>query len=192
MDSVPPEPHKLATQKPQQATDPVALASLAEQIRERSLIRGSFRLRSGQISGEYFDKYQFESDPALLRMICAALRSLLPQGDVLAGLELGGIPIATVLSQQTGIPVCFVRKESKQYGTCRLAEGAPIENRRLIIVEDVITSGGQVAKSTEALRKLGAVVSHAICVVDRESGGAERLREIDVQLIPLFHASDLR
>jgi orotate phosphoribosyltransferase len=117
-----------------------ALAALAKQIAARSHLHGNFRLRSGQTSDEYFDKYQFEADPRLLDSICNELCRILPDGEVLAGLELGGIPIATVLSQKTGLPVCFVRKKAKEYGTCRLAEGAAIENRRVIIVEDVVTS----------------------------------------------------
>ena len=90
----------------------------------RSHITGEFVLRSGVTSTEYFDKYRFEADPALLRDIAAALVPLVPDGtEVLAGLELGGVPIATVLSQLTGIPAAFVRKEAKTYGTCQLAEG---------------------------------------------------------------------
>lgn len=168
------------------------MQKLAKRVADLSHIHGRFRLRSGQTSNEYFDKYQFEADPGILKDICRELSRILPEGDVLAGLELGGIPIATVLSQQTGLPVCFVRKQAKQYGTCRLAEGAAIDDRRVIVVEDVVTSAGQIVESTVALRDLGANVSHAICVVDRESGGSERLREIGVQLVPLFRASDLR
>lgn len=168
------------------------METLAKRVAACSHIHGRFRLRSGHISDEYFDKYQFEADPEILKDICHELSRKLPEGDVLAGLELGGIPIASVLSQETGLPICFVRKQAKQYGTCRLAEGAAIANRRVIVVEDVVTSAGQIVESTEALRNLGASVSHAICIVDRESGGRERLREIDVQLTSLFRATDLR
>jgi orotate phosphoribosyltransferase len=120
------------------------------------------------VSNEYFDKYLFESDPALLRTIAEALAPLVPDGiDALAGLELGGVPIATMLSQVTGLPARFVRKEAKTYGTCRLAEGGDLEGLRLCVVEDVVTSGGQVLLSTDDLRERGAVVEHAVVVIDR-------------------------
>ena len=125
-------------------------------------------LRSGARSTEYFDKYLFESDPALLRAIGEALVPLIPRGtDALAGLELGGIPLATMLSQLTGLPALFVRKEAKTYGTCRLAEGGDVDGRRLTIVEDVVSSGGQVVLSAGDLRERGATVEHAVIVIDR-------------------------
>ena len=143
---------------------------LARQIYERTHLTGEFTLRSGAVSNEYFDKYLFESDPALLRTIAEALAPLVPSGiDALAGLELGGVPIATMLSQVTGLPARFVRKEAKTYGTCRLAEGGDLEGVRLLVVEDVVTSGGQVLISTDDLRERGAVVEHAVVVIDRRS-----------------------
>jgi len=112
---------------------------LARRIYETTHLTGEFTLRSGAVSTEYFDKYLFESDPVLLRTIAEALVALVPDGvDALAGLELGGVPIATVLSQLTGIPARFVRKEAKTYGTCRLAEGGDLEGVRLCVVEDVV------------------------------------------------------
>src|SRR5262245_13824495 len=100
---------------------------LAREIYDRTHLTGEFVLRSGAVSNEYFDKYLFESDPVLLRAIAEALVPLVPSDtDVLAGLELGGIPIATMLSQLTGLPARFVRKEAKTYGTCRLAEGGDL------------------------------------------------------------------
>ena len=123
--------------------------TLARTIYERTHLTGEFRLRSGAVSNEYFDKYLFESDPSLLREIGEALVPLLPPGtDALAGLELGGVPLATMLSQLTGLPALFVRKEAKTYGTCRLAEGGELDGRRLTVVEDVVTSGGQVVTSS--------------------------------------------
>ena len=129
------------------------MTDLAARIHRAARLSGSFRLRSGETSSFYFDKYRFESDPALLRDICVGLAALVPAGtDALAGLELGGVPIATVLSQLTGLPAVFVRKARKDYGTCRLAEGLDIAGRRLLVVEDVATSGGQMVKSIEDLR----------------------------------------
>ena len=143
---------------------------LAREIYDRTHLTGEFVLRSGAVSDEYFDKYLFESDPVLLRTIGEALVPLVPEGtDALAGLELGGIPIATMLSQLTGLPALFVRKEAKTYGTCRLAEGGDVDGRRLTVVEDVVSSGGQVILSTNDLRERGATVEHAVIVIDRRS-----------------------
>ena len=166
---------------------------LARRIYQTSHLTGRFTLRSGVTATEYFDKYQFETDPALLREIAAHLQPLIPgETDALAGLELGGVPIATVLSQLCGLPTCFVRKEAKTYGTCKLAEGGDIAGKRLLIVEDVVTSGGQIALSTQDLRDLGARVSHALCVIDREAGGAENLSKAGVELHALFRMGELK
>jgi orotate phosphoribosyltransferase len=116
-----------------------------------------------------------------------------PDGTAaLAGLELGGVPIATLLSQLTGLPTLFVRKQAKDYGTCRLAEGGEVEGRRLTIVEDVVTSGGQVVLSAAALRERGAHVATALCVIDREQGGREALAAAGLELRSAFTAAALR
>ena len=144
------------------------------------------------MSNHYFDKYCFESDPRLLRRIAEALVDSVPTNtQVLAGLELGGVPLATMLSQVTGLPAVFVRKAPKSYGSCRLAEGCEIVGRRLLVVEDVVTSGGQVLESAQALRALGGEVSAALCVIDRESGGAALLAAEGIELHPLFRMSEL-
>jgi orotate phosphoribosyltransferase len=166
---------------------------LAAAIYATAHITGEFVLRSGVTSTEYFDKYRFEADPVLLRDIAAAFVPLVPEGtEVLAGLELGGVPIATALSQVTGIPAAFVRKEAKTYGTCQLAEGAAIDGKRVTVVEDVVTSGGQVVISCGDLRERGAIVEHALCVIDRESGGPAALTELGVELRPLFTMTELK
>jgi orotate phosphoribosyltransferase len=165
---------------------------LAGQIDSVSRLRGQFRLRSGAASDQYFDKYRFESDPRLLAAIADGLAGLIPSGTAaLAGLELGGIPIATALSLRTGIPVVFVRKQAKDYGTCRLAEGAEVANRRLLIVEDVVTSGGQVVAPCEELRRAGAIVENVVCVIDRLAGGKEALAAKGLELQALFTKEDL-
>jgi orotate phosphoribosyltransferase len=145
------------------------------------------------VSTEYFDKYLFEGDPTLIRAIAEAMAPLVPDGtEALAGLELGGVPLATMLSQVTSLPALFVRKEAKTYGTCRLAEGGELEGRRLTVVEDVVTSGGQVVTSCGDLRERGAVVETALCVIDRESGGPEALADIGVELRPLYRMTELK
>ncbi len=166
---------------------------LAQRIYRTSNLHGEFVLRSGITSNEYFDKYLFESNPALLNAITTAMAPLIPAGvEALAGLELGGIPIATQLSQHTGLPTLFVRKHAKTYGTCKLAEGGAIAGRTLAIVEDVVTSGGQIIESAADLRALGAQIARVVCVIDREQGGAENLATHGLQLFPLFTMAELK
>ncbi|MEO6121243.1 MAG: orotate phosphoribosyltransferase [Acidimicrobiales bacterium] len=170
----------------------VSTAELAGRVYRAAHLTGQFRLRSGAISTEYFDKYLFEADPGLLADLADALAPLVPPGtEVLAGLELGGIPLVTMLSQRTGLPARFVRKAAKQYGTCRLAEGGKVTARRLLVVEDVVTSGGQVVISTGQLRDAGAVVTTALCVIDRQAGGREALAEARIELRALFTRTEL-
>jgi orotate phosphoribosyltransferase len=143
------------------------------------------------VSTTYFDKYLFEADPGLLREVAAAAVRLVPPGtEVLAGLELGGVPVATALSLATGLPAAFVRKEAKKYGTAKLAEGAEIAGRRVLIVEDIVTTGGQVVLSARDLRERGATLVGALCVIDR-SDGAHQLAAENLDLISLFTAADL-
>jgi orotate phosphoribosyltransferase len=165
---------------------------LARAVYAASHLTGRFTLRSGAVSDQYFDKYRFESDPPLLAAIAEAMAALVPDGtEALAGLELGGVPLAVQLSQVTGLPALFVRKEAKTYGTCQLAEGGPVDGRRLTVVEDVVTSGGQVVASCGDLRDRGAVVEHALCVIDREAGGPAALEVTGVELRPLFTMTEL-
>ncbi len=165
---------------------------LATAIYRRSHLTGEFVLRSGAISHHYFDKYLFEGDPGLLRAISEALLPLVPDDvDALAGLETGGIPLAVMLSQLSGLPTLFIRKEAKTYGTCKLAEGGDIAGRRLLIVEDVVTSGGQIALSARDLRERGAAIAKAICVIDRQAGGTENLAAAEIELRALFTMEQL-
>jgi len=168
---------------------------LARRLRETCGLRGSFVLRSGEVSDFYFDKYLFEAVPELLRAVAELSSSLIPEGtEILAGLELGGVPISTALSLLTGIPQVLVRKEAKTYGTAKLAEGPDIAGRRLTIIEDVITTGGQVVLSTEELRRRGAVVDTVVCVVDRRpagSAGPDKLAEAGLSMRPLFTLDEI-
>ena len=166
--------------------------TLAAHINERCRLVGTFTLRSGQIADFYFDKYQFEGDPGLLREVAAHAAPLIPAGtEVLAGLELGGVPIATALSLATGLEAVFVRKAAKPYGTAKLAEGGVIAGRQALVVEDVITTGGQVVMSTDDLRKLGAVVDHVLCVIDRSNGAHGLYESAALTLEALFTAAEL-
>jgi orotate phosphoribosyltransferase len=150
--------------------------SIAREIRDAARIQGTFTLRSGATSNTYFDKYRFEADPALLRRIGMAMQALIPPGiTVLAGLEMGGIPIVTMLGQLTGLPTAFLRKEPKTYGTCRYAEGADLPGERVLMVEDVVSSGGAILNTLDMLRADAVEPIGAICVIDRETGGMEAL-----------------
>jgi orotate phosphoribosyltransferase len=136
---------------------------LADRINSVSRLTGTFTLRSGQIASEYFDKYRFEAQPALLAEIATAMAPLIPEGtEVLAGLEMGGIPIATALSMHTGIPAAFVRKEAKTYGTAQLAEGTPVVlSDRAALPELLAESCGYTfipGDPADLARQLGAVL----------------------------------
>lgn len=166
---------------------------LAKSIFKVAHITGDFKLRSGLTSKEYFDKYRFESQPALLKQIASAMAPLIPKGtQVLAGLEMGGIPVATALSLESGIPAVYVRKEAKAYGTCRIAEGLEsLRGMNVCIIEDVITTGGQVILSAEDLRKEGANVKDVLCVISRQQGGEEKLAAAGLQMKALFTKAQL-
>ncbi len=128
----------------------------------------------------------------MLDALAAGMVSLVPEGtEVLAGLEMGGIAVVTALGRHTGLPCAFVRKAAKPYGTARLAEGAHFAGRRVLVVEDVVTSGGQIAISTGQLRDLGARIDHALCVIDRQEGGAEALASNGIRLRALLTREDL-
>jgi len=166
---------------------------LGERIKAISFLTGRFKLRSGMISSFYLDKYRFESDPLLLSAVIDELEKLLPESfDKIAGLELGGIPLATGLSLKTGKKCLYVRKVPKTYGTCNLVEGGFDPEETVVVVEDVITTAGQVCKSVEQMRELGLIVQHVICVIDRQQGGRENLANIGCSLASVFTLGELQ
>lgn len=168
------------------------LVELGERIYRTAHLTGEFVLRSGVTTDHYFDKYAFEGDPVLLDAIAEAMAPLVPADiEVLAGLEMGGIPVVTALSRHTGLPCAFVRKKAKTYGTRRLAEGADLTGRRVLVVEDVVTSGGQLVLSTAELRALGADIREALCVIDREEGGPDSLAAANITLLSLLTTTTL-
>jgi orotate phosphoribosyltransferase len=166
--------------------------ALARRLIDRCGLHGTFTLRSGVTSETYFDKYRFEADPALLGAVAEHMATMLPAGtEVLAGLELGGVPLATAISLATGLPAAFVRKQAKTYGTGRLAEGVDLGGRQVTIIEDVVTRAGQIIESAGELRAIGAVITDAVCAVDREQGGRAALAEHGVALHALFTFDEL-
>jgi orotate phosphoribosyltransferase len=160
---------------------------IAKRIYQTAHITGTFTLRSGQVSNEYFDKYLFEAQPELLSDIAGVMRELIPgDSEVLAGLEMGGIPIVTAISLQNGMPAAFVRKQAKEYGTCKLAEGADVNGKRVCVVEDVVTTGGQIIESVRELRERGAIIDTVICAIMRNPAAAEILAKEGLELRPAF------
>jgi orotate phosphoribosyltransferase len=118
---------------------------------------------------------------------------LIPVGtEVLAGLEMGGIPVATALSLKTGLPCCFVRKEPKEYGTCQFAEGISVTGKKICIIEDVITTGGQVIISAQDLKKLNAEILGVLCVIHRGNGIEPKLEQAGLNMRALFTMAELK
>jgi orotate phosphoribosyltransferase len=174
-------------------SDPDAAADLARRVHRACHLVGTFTLRSGRVATEYFDKYRFEADPQLLEEVARRMAPLVPPStEVLAGLEMGGIAIVTTLSRLTGLPAAFIRKQAKPYGTARLAEGADVSGRYVTVIEDVVTSGGQIVLSTRDLRELGATIGVAVCAIDREEGGAEALAAEGIELRAALTGDQLR
>ncbi len=165
---------------------------LASKVQYVSALTGKFLLRSGDTSTQYFDKYRFESPPGLLIEVVLGLKGLLPNSfDKFAGLELGGVPLATVLSLETGKRCLFVRKKAKEYGTCNIIEGGFKSGEEVIIIEDVVTSGGAVLEAIDNLRKADLIVEHVVCVIDRESKGRAAIESKQCSFKALFTRTEL-
>jgi orotate phosphoribosyltransferase len=166
--------------------------TLARDIDAACRLTGEFVLRSGQVADTYFDKYLFEAQPALLDRVATRMVDILPEGtELLGGLELGGVPIATMVSAKTGLPALFVRKKPKDYGTCKLAEGPDVAGRRITIIEDVITTGGAVRDATRELRAAGATVEAVVCAIDRSPAGENPLADVDLEVRSVLTRADL-
>jgi orotate phosphoribosyltransferase len=142
--------------------------ALVVEIATIATLHGRFRLRSGTTASTYFDKYRFEGQPHLLRSLAELMATLLPAGtDVLAGLELGGIPLATAISLHTGHSCVFVRKEAKAYGTKKAVEGPSVQGKQTTVIEDVVTTGGAIIDAAAKLRSCGAHVDTVVCAIWR-------------------------
>ena len=166
--------------------------ALARDIDAHGRLTGEFTLRSGQVASEYFDKYLFETDPDLLARVATAMVPLLPEGtELLGGLEMGGIPLVTVVSARSRVPALFVRKEAKTYGTCKLAEGPDVAGRRVTLIEDVITTGGAVRNAAVALRGAGAAVETVVCAIDRSPGDDNPLADVGLEIRSVLTKADL-
>lgn len=151
---------------------------------------GEFELAHGGTSDYYVDKYLFETDPGSLARIARAFAARIGD-DTLGGVALGAVPLVAVTSVESGNPYVIVRKAQKEYGTGNRIEGELSPGERVVVIEDVTTTGQSALEAVEVLRSAGATVDRLIVVVDREEGARERLAANDVELEPLITATEL-
>jgi orotate phosphoribosyltransferase len=171
--------------------DADATADLARTLVDAEAVRyGEFELSHGGTSRYYVDKYRFETDPDALRRVARAFARRL-DGEKLAGVALGAVPLVAATSVETGTPYVIARKQEKEYGTGNRIEGTLTPGERVVVLEDVATTGRSALDAVEALRDAGAVVERVLLVVDREEGAADLLADHDVRLEALLTASDL-
>jgi orotate phosphoribosyltransferase len=173
----------------------VERAELAEALREHAYLEGDFVLRSGRRSSYYLDKFRFETQPDVLRALgehlAAEAARAEPEAVRLACPVLGAVVLAASASLASDLPFVIVRDQAKEYGTANQIEGVFEAGELVCVIEDIVTSGGALARAVEALRDAGLTVRHAVCVVDREEGGSDALARLGVRLVPLFRVSDL-
>ncbi len=166
--------------------------ALARDLVAASYLKGEFILRSGKRSNRYFDKFLFETDPALLRRLGRHLARLVPpETQRLAAPELGAVLLGGAVSMETGLPLLLVRKEPKGYGTSKQIEGRFEPGDRVTVIEDVVTTGGDSLRSAQVLHAAGADVIHLVVVLDRGEGGEESIRSAGIPYSPLFRITDL-
>ena len=172
-----------------------AVDELGLRLLDVALLEGDFTLRSGKRSRWYLDKYRFETDPALLQelgeRLAATVADAEPEAVRLGGPALGAVALAASASMASGLPFIIIRGETKGYGTANRLEGPYEPGDVVCLVEDVVTSGGALCEAVEAVREAGLVVRHAVCVVDREEGGADALARLGVRLASLYRAGEL-
>ena len=171
---------------------PTTLEALGREIVRVAYLEGDFVLSSGRRSRYYMDKYLFETRPELLSAIARELAALMPERvQRIAGPELGAVALAAALSLETGIPFVIARREAKDYGTSKPIEGEFRAAERVVVVEDVITTGAQAIKAAERLRSAGAEVVGILGVIDREEGGRAAIEAAGFAFTPLFTKSSL-
>jgi len=155
---------------------------------------GSFKLSSGKVSPYYIDLRTLPSYPQLYKQVMLALARLIEETcgsfDVVAGIETSGIVHAAYLGCLTGKPVAYVRKKAKDHGLAKLVEGV-VEGEKVVLVDDVSTTGNTLASAVEALRATGALVECAFVIVDRCEGAREKLEKIGVVLKPLITVHEI-
>ena len=165
---------------------------LAKRISELALLRGEFTLRSGRKSNYYLDKYRFETQPDVLRALGKMLAErVTPDIDRLAGPELGAVALAASAAMESGKPFVLVRNKKKDYGTSKAIEGVLEKGDRVLIIEDVLTTGGQVLESVASLREAGATVERIVAIIDRLEGARENIEGAGLKFEALFTTKDL-
>ena len=166
--------------------------TLAAEIAKVAMLRGTFTLRSGKTSQYYLDKYLFSTRPEILRELGALFAARIPAGTSrLAGAELGGIPLVSAASMASGLPCLFIRNQKKEYGTAKQLEGKLERGDRVMIVEDVATTGGQALEAAKVLREGGAEITAIISVIDRMEGARENIQAAGIVFDSLFTVQDL-
>ena len=158
-------------------------------IANRAIEFGSFTLASGAKSNYYIDIKSAVTRPALLRSIAREVAGSYPF-DIIAGVAVGGVPLAVAVSLETEKPYAIIRGAEKDHGKKSLIIG-DVSGRSVLLIEDVTTSGGSALYGVEALRAAGAVVDRVVTVVDREQGAEEMLRQHGIRLLPLVTVSEL-
>lgn len=168
------------------------LRELGRELVKASYLKGDFVLRSGKRSNRYFDKFLFETDPAVLRRLGKQLARLVPEETQrLAAPELGAVLLGGAVSMESGLPLVLVRKEPKGYGTSKQIEGRFEPGDRVTVIEDVVTTGGDSLRSAQVLRDAGVEVIHLVVVLDRGEGGEENIKAAGIPYSPLFRIADL-
>jgi orotate phosphoribosyltransferase len=168
------------------------LQDLGRRLKEAAYTEGDFTLRSGRKSRYIIDKYAFETRPDLLREIARELTRLLPPGTRrLAGVELGAVPLVTAVALESGLPFVIVRKNSKGHGLDRPFEGPLAPGEKMVLVEDVCTTGGAALAAVQVLREAGIADVTVLGVVDRQEGAAEAFRAAGVPFRSLFTRESL-
>jgi len=164
---------------------------LKEKLIECGAIQfGDFTLTSGKKSKYYVDIKKASTKHEILELMGDML-SRHVKGDILAGVELGAVPLVAITAVKAKRDYLIIRKERKEHGTSKLIEGDFQKGTTVDIIEDVVTTGGSVIRAIKILRENGLNVNRVICVVDREEGGRENLEKEGVELIPLLTAGDL-
>lgn len=166
---------------------------LAQRIRDAALLEGNFTLRSGRKSSFYIDKYLFETRPDILQEIGRRLAEKIDsQTTLIAGAELGGVALAAATSMAANLPFVIIRNAKKDYGTGKMFEGRLQPSDRVLLVEDIATTGGQVLEAAKVIAEIGAVVQRIVAVVDRGEGAAENIRRAGLTFDALLTSTDLR
>jgi len=165
---------------------------LARRIADVSLLRGEFTLRSGRKSNYYLDKYRFETQPDVLAALGKLFANYVTdKTDRIAGAELGAVPLAAAAGMASGKPIVFIRNQKKDYGTAKQVEGVLNPGETVLIVEDVLTTGGQVLEAAKTLQDLGAKVERIVAVIDRLEGARDNIEKAGFTFDSLFTTKDL-